>query len=166
MVRWQMSHRADPAACLLADRHYSRQSVGYTNMMPPGRCIVFVTPGGDAVWGTAWPFAKYVKHAWAGAWMCTIFRNESRHLSSELIREAVAATRWLWPDPPELGMVTFVDGSKVRRKRDPGRCFLRAGFAPVGKTKGGLYAFQMLPDVMPAAEAPLGLTLSLFGITA
>jgi hypothetical protein len=133
--------------------------------MPPGRTLVFITPDRDALWGTGWPFAEYVNHAWAGAWVCTIFRNESPHLSSDLIREAVAATRWLWPVPPEIGMVTFVDAKKVRRKRDPGRCFLRAGFESVGMTKGGLYAFQMLPDAMPMAEAPLGLTLPLFEVT-
>lgn len=52
-------------------------------------------------------------------------------------------------------MVSFVDASKVRRKRDPGRCYRRAGFQLVGETKGGLLAFQMLPDAMPDAAAPL-----------
>jgi hypothetical protein len=146
----------------MADKHYSRQAIGAPNMMPPGRTLVLRTPEADAVWGTGWPFAEYVKHAWAGAWMCTMFRNESLHLSSALIREAVSATRWVWPDVPALGMVTFVDSSKVRRKRDPGRCFLRAGFELVGMTMGGLHAFQMLPDVMPEAAAPLGITLPLF----
>lgn len=59
-------------------------------------------------------------------------------------------------------MVSFVDSSKVRRKRDPGRCYLRAGFDVVGKTKGGLVALQMTPDVMPAPVAPLGVTEDLF----
>jgi len=124
-----------------------------------------VTPGGDkfmvacpecgcyAVWTTSWPFAEWVKHQWAGAWVNSIFRNEGPHLSSELIREAVACTRWTW-EPPELGIVTFVDAGKVRRKRDPGRCYLRAGFEHVGFTKGGLHAFQLLPDAMPEPMMP------------
>jgi hypothetical protein len=101
---------------------------------------------------TSWPFAEYVKHAWAGAWVCSCFRNEGPRLSSELIRDAVAATRAHFGDPPPLGMVTFVDRDKTRRKRDPGRCYRRAGFVHVGETKGGLVALQLLPHAMPAPE--------------
>lgn len=160
-MRWQMSHHADARACALADRHYSRKTIGADQMMPPGRKIVMLTPEGDAVWGSSWPFAEYVKHAWAGAWMCTIFRNESPHLSSELIREAIAATRWYWGDAPALGMITFVTADKVRKKRDPGRCFLRAGFINVGHNKGGQIALQLLPDQMPEAQPCLGMQLEL-----
>jgi hypothetical protein len=52
-------------------------------------------------------------------------------------------------------MVTFVDAEKVRRKRDPGRCYRKAGFRHVGFTKGGLWTFQMLPSDMPAPMAPV-----------
>lgn len=159
---WRVSDRADPEAVSLADRHYSRQKPGTPQFVPPGRCVVLSLLGGDAVWVTSWPFAEYVHHAWAGAWGNPIFRNESRFLSSTLIREAIAATRHFWPDPPPLGLVTFVDAKKVRHKRDPGRCYLRAGFRRVGTTKGGLLAFQMLPDDMPPAEQPIGATSLLF----
>lgn len=147
-----VSHRADPRAVALADRHYNRQKIGTPQFVPPGRCFVLTTPEADAVWVTSWPFAEYVKHAWAGAWVNSIFRNESRHLSSELIREAIAATRTEW-EPPALGIITFVDAGKVRRKRDPGRCYIKAGFKRVGFTAGGLVALQMLPAEMPEAEA-------------
>lgn len=108
----------------------------------------------DAFWVTSWPDARFVKHAWPGAWICSAFRNEGPWLSSELIRQAVAATRAKWVEPPPLGMVTFVDPEKVRRKRDPGRCFIRAGFRRAGYTGGGLLALQLLPDEMPAAAPP------------
>lgn len=150
---WQSSHRADPRALPLADRHYSRQKPGTLQFVPPGRCLAFLTPHADALWVSSWPFAEYVKHAWAGAWICSLFRNESAHLSSDLIIEAVSLTRHRWGEPPGLGMVTFVDASKIRRKRDPGRCFIRAGFSACGFTKGGLYAFQMRPARMPDARA-------------
>jgi hypothetical protein len=101
---------------------------------------------------TSWPFAQYVRHAWAGAWVNSIFRNEGAGLSSELIRKAIAHTRSVWPDVPELGIVSFVDAGKVKGKRDPGYCFLKAGFEAVGHTKGGLVALQMLPAAMPEAE--------------
>lgn len=136
----------------LADRHYNRQKIGSPQFAPPGRCLVLKTPELDALWITSWPFAEYVRHAWAGAWVCSAFRNESAHLSSELIREAVAATLAEYGPPPSLGMITFVNAEKVRRKRDPGRCYLRAGFRRVGETKGGLVALQLLPQDMPPAE--------------
>lgn len=160
-MRWQLANRADPASVALADRHYNRQSPGSAQFVPPGRCLVLRTGPGDAVWVTSWPFAEYVKHAWPGAWVCSIFRNESPHLSSDLILQAVAATRACWPEVPPLGIVTFVDASKTRRKRDPGRCFRRAGFKHVGFTQGGLYALQLLQPEMPTAVEPMGWQTSL-----
>ena len=153
-MQWCVSHRADPRAVPLADRHYTRQSVGAPQFVPPGRCLVLLAPDADALWVTSWPRPEYVKHAWPGAWVCSLFRNEGPVLSSELVREAVAVTRWFWLRVPELGMVTFVDPTKTRRKRDPGRCFRMAGFVPCGFTAGGLPALQMLPDAMPAPLSP------------
>lgn len=62
-------------------------------------------------------------------------------------------------EPPDLGMVTFVDRSKVRGKRDFGYCYRKAGFVPCGETKGGLLALQLLPADMPAAQEACGLLL-------
>lgn len=145
---WRLSHRADSDVVPLADRHYNRQKVGSPQFAPPGRCLVLKTPAADAFWITSYPFAEYVKHAWAGAWICSAFRNESSNLSSDLILEAIAWSRRQWEAPP-LGMLTFVNADKVRRKRDPGRCYLRAGFRNVGTTRGGLIALQILPADMP-----------------
>ncbi len=154
MTSWCLSYRADPHALPLADRHYNRQAVGSNQFVPPGRCLVLLTAAADALWVTSWPLAAYVKHAWAGAWLCSCFRNESAVLSSDLIRAAVALTRAKWP-VPALGMITFVDPTKTRPKRDPGRCFLRAGFRPAGRTQSGLHALQLLPAEMPAADYSL-----------
>lgn len=153
-MRWLISHRFDAEVLPLADRHYNRRAVGSPQFVPPGRCVVLKTAGLDALWTSSWPFAQYVRHAWAGAWVNSLFRNEGAGLSSELIVEAVAATRACWPAVPALGMITFVDAAKVRAKRDPGRCYRRAGFRHVGFTKGGLWAFQMLPGEMPSAQQP------------
>lgn len=152
-----MSHRFDTDALPLADRHYNRRKVGSPQFVPPGRCFVLKTECLQAVWTTSWPFAEFVRHAWPGAWVNSLFRNEGAGLSSELIREAVAATRVKWPDVPALGMVSFVDAKKTRHKRDPGRCYRKAGFKHVGFTKGGLWAFQMLPHEMPEPCAALEL---------
>jgi hypothetical protein len=156
-VRWRISYRAEPASREIADRHYNRQSIGAANFTPPGRCFVLNSVCGRALWVTSWPFGEYVKHAWPGAWVNSLFRNEGAGLSSELIREAVAATLAKWPTPPENGLVTFVDHpKKVKHKRDPGRCYIKAGFRRVGFTKGGLIALQMLPHEMPLARLAIG----------
>lgn len=138
---WFRSHRFDRRALPLADRHYNRRKVGSPQFVPPGSCCVFLTEGADALWVTSAPLAAYVRHAWAGAWVCSCFRNESGHLASELINQAVAATRAHYGAIPDLGMITFVDERKVRPTMVRGRevwgwTYMRAGFEPVGRTKG------------------------------
>lgn len=156
---WQLSNRADPKAREIADRHYNRQKVGSPQFVPPGRCCVLYaeTETGCAFWVTSFPFAEYVRHAWAGAWVCSAFRNERAGVASEMIKEAVAITREHFGEPPELGMITFIDTKKVKPIKVHGRdtwglTYIKAGFRYVGKTKGGLLAFQLLPCDMPPAE--------------
>jgi hypothetical protein len=151
-MRWQLSDRADPVANRIAKRHYNCQSPDSDQWVKPGPCLCLRTASGDAVWSSSAPFAEYTKHAWPGAWECSTFRNESDWLSSELIREAVAATLHAWGEPPPLGMVTFVNPAMVRHKRDPGRCFLRAGFVHVGWTPKGYRVLELFPDAMPDPE--------------
>jgi hypothetical protein len=161
-MRWFLSNRADPMALPIADRHYNRQKPGTPQFVPPGRCVVLLTKDADALWVTSWPFAQYVKHAWAGAWVCSCFRNESQELSSELINEAVSATRSIWTDIPELGMVTFVNPKKVKRKRDFGRRYRKAGWKECGMTKGGLIALQLMPEDMPPPQPANDRAMELF----
>ena len=159
---WHLSNRADPRARDIADRHYNRQKPGTPQFVPPGRCCVLYTEtdSGKALWVTSYPFAEYVKHQWAGAWICSAFRNEGAGTASEMIREAVAATRAFFGEPPELGMMTFINTKKVRPTKRHGKdtwglTYEKAGFHLVGKTKKGLLAFQLLPKDMPAAEKAL-----------
>ena len=164
---WRLSHRGDRQVVPLADRHYNRQKIGSPQFVPPGRCVVLKTRCLKAFWVTSWPFAEYVRHAWAGAWMCSAFRNEGVEgvQSSELIRQAVAVTRSVYGEPPQYGMVTFVDRQKTRPKsRDHiGRCYQAAGFRLLGeRTKGGLYVCQMVPEDMPEAMEPYNAQLTLF----
>lgn len=151
--RWHLSNRADDRARPLADRHYNRQKVGAKQFAPPGSCVVFLTESADALWITSWPKGEYVQHAWPGAWINSCFRNENpeAYLSSELIREAVAATCAFYGKAPKQGMVTFVDADKTNHKRDPGRCYLKAGFKEVGETQAGLVVLQLAPRDMPMA---------------
>lgn len=153
MVEWCASHRFDKAALPLADRHYNRQKPGTPQFVPPGRCVVLLSQNKDALWVTSWPFAQYVRHAWAGAWVNSMFRKECGGDASEMIRAAVAKTKETW-EPPELGIVTFVDpkhvpGVMVRGYRCYGFSYWKAGFKHVGLTKGKLHVWQMLPSEMP-----------------
>jgi hypothetical protein len=152
---WHLSHRSDDEARPFADRHYNRQKIGAKGFAPPGRAMVLKRS--DGFWITSYPLAQYVKHAWAGAWVCSAFRNEGVDLSSDLICWAVSATRWYYGAPPEIGMITFVDPKKTRRKRDPGRCFIKAGFRRVGYTKGGLVALLLSPADMPYPIPAVGM---------
>lgn len=156
-MTWELSHRADPEVVPMADRHYNRQKIGAPQFVPPGRCHVLRigsaeqlrTPdAGGAFWVTSWPFAEYVKHAWAGAWVCSAFRNEGAGQASDLIRAAVLSTAQKWPDVPALGMVSFIDPSKVeprpiRGRKTWGHSWFEAGFQHVGYTKAGLWVMQM-----------------------
>lgn len=161
MSIWRLANRFDRQACALADRHYSRQKPGSPQMMPPGSCRVLVARNGKGVFGLSVPKPEFVKHAWAGAWIVSIFRNEeSGPLASDMIREALAHMRTEYP-VTDLGVVSFVDPRKVRGvmergERVKGFCFKRAGFRAVGETKGGLIAWQMLPAALPVARAVLG----------
>src|SRR5260221_14691697 len=88
---WRASHRFDKPAVALADRHYSRQKVGSNQFMPAGSCRVLISANGKALFGLSFPLAEHVKHQWAGAGICSIFRNEEAGpLASEMIRAAPA----------------------------------------------------------------------------
>ncbi len=153
-MMWRISHRADPLARALADRHYSRQNVGHPQFVKPGAALVLLSTCERALWVTV--LQSFVKHAWPGAWECSLFRNEGAGLSSVLIGAAIAATRAAWGTPPDAGMVTFVDPGRVRQKRDPGRCFRRAGFRPAGATASGLIALVLAAQEMPAPVSAIG----------
>jgi hypothetical protein len=162
-MTWKMSHRADPFARDIADRHYNRQKIGSPQFAPPGRCLVLTAQMGQlkALWITSWPYAQYVKHEWAGAWVCSAFRTEGIAPASALILLAVSATKSYYGKPPTLGMVTFVDPRKVRPTMVRGTpvwgwTYRKAGFEECGKTKGGLIALQLSPNKMPPAWKPEG----------
>ena len=160
---WHSSYRTDPRARELADRHYNRQKIGSPNFVPPGRCCVLFTqtPTGRAFWVTSAPYAQYVRHRWAGAWVCTAFRNEGAGVASELILQAISASIYRLGPPPTLGMITFIDRSKVRPTKVHGRAvwgwtYRKAGFVEVGETVVEKHlALQLLPHQMPPPIKPL-----------
>lgn len=136
---WLRVSKADPRAAALADRHYSRQSPGDPQFMPPAKTLVLLTPCARAVWGVA----LNLDPTGELRWRCTIFRNEGAGRSSDLIVAATEATYRLWRrryhQLPSVRLTTEVDPAKVRHKRDPGRCFLRAGWERLHVTHGSAH---------------------------
>lgn len=128
-------------------RHYSagRHQRKIRQFVGPGQKIVLLTPDARAlfVWRREKP--EYRLDGQLGV-NCAVFRNErsSAGLSSDLIRAADAIAWEKWPGER---LFTFVAPKKVRHKRDPGRCFIKAGYKLCGRTKSGLLIFERLPDV-------------------
>jgi hypothetical protein len=134
---WHHVARNDARARALADRHYSRQTIGAVDFMANGKTFVMVTADARAVWGVI----ENRDPVGAHRWRCSIFRNEGPTLSSELIREATDRTYIYWErhygGRPSVPLRTEIDPAKTRHKRDPGRCFLKAGWHHVGWTAEG-----------------------------
>jgi hypothetical protein len=124
---------------------------------------VVVSADKTAVWVTNWQRCRL--DGWVGAWTNPIFRKEGDGVASEMIRHAVAHTRDRWPEVPHLGLVTFIDPRHVR-SRNPGYCYLMAGFRRVGRTAKGLHVLQLAPEEMPDPEPVPGAQAPLFGLEA
>jgi hypothetical protein len=128
--QWMTTHKGDISCRKLADRHYSRQTIGDPQFCRPGRNLVLRTAAGDAVWVT-W---HGIRDDGLQAWECTIFRNESSYQSSDMISDAIEATIALWGNPPNDGIITYVAADKVKSS-NPGYCFKKAGFKHIGESK-------------------------------
>lgn len=141
---WRNVRRNDVRARELADGHYSRQTPGADEFMSSGRTFVLLAEvdGKRAVWGAI----ENLDPAGGRRFRCSIFRNETSLLSSDLVREATALTldRWRrvfgWSGSPPL--TTEVDPTKTRHKRDPGRCFRKAGWFVIDEDRRGLVVLQ------------------------
>lgn len=132
---WHPVRRTDVRARRLADRHYSRQTPGAREFMASGKTLVMIACDAAAVWGAI----ENMDPAGGRRFRCSIFRNESLILSSVLIAEATARTYAHWRARygrlPAVPLTTEVDPSRVLRKRDPGRCFIKAGWRRVGVSR-------------------------------
>lgn len=130
---WRSVVRCHPIARRLADGHYSRQTPGAADFMGNGRTLVLLSADDLAVWGV---IENMVPGGGERRWRVSIFRNTSPVLSSDLVREATVMTRDYWRShyhgEPSVPLTTEVDPAKTRRKRDPGRCFRKAGWSYLG----------------------------------
>jgi hypothetical protein len=135
---WRQIGKFDGLAAAIADRHYSRRTVGSPQFMPPGQTVILREHGGCAVWGWWRPHPDAGITAMNGldGWTCTIFRNESPFLSSDLILDAEQALYRTGLDIGPDGLLTYVWDAKVK-SANPGYCFKIAGWKAVGRSADG-----------------------------
>lgn len=115
----------------LFDRHYSRyfykDGRAPKLFVGPGEKLVLTSPDRRALF--VW--RKFISADGQQGVNCSIFRNESDVLSSDLIRAADAIADHRWPGERHF---TYVDPRKVK-SRNPGYCFIKAGWQRCGVTK-------------------------------
>jgi hypothetical protein len=113
---WMETKDGDAFARPLADRHYSRKTIGAIQYVGPGERMVLISPDYKALF----------------AWRISIFRNESEILSSLMIKEAVELAKSRWPN--EKRFFTYVRDSAIKSS-NPGCCFKKAGWKTCGRNK-------------------------------
>lgn len=128
---WYETDECDPRARALADRHYTRRRPGTPRFCRPGWNLVLWCEGAVFVWWRPKWEAGIERMDRLRAIECTLFRNETPHLSSEMIRDAVACVlNWTHAEPAMLITAIGVPQTAARRSRQagPGECFRRAGW--------------------------------------
>jgi hypothetical protein len=135
---WWLTKDGDKDCLELYEHHYSayRYVDGRQRKLfvGPGEKVVLRTERGDAcfVW------RKFIDDSGQTGVNCAVFRNESTHRSSDLIRQADSIADCLWPDSRHY---TFVDTKKVQSS-NPGFCFIAAGWRRCGWTGSGLLVLE------------------------
>jgi hypothetical protein len=143
---WWLTKDGDVEGLEMYLKHYSanRYADGRkrTQFIGPGETIVLRTFNGDAffVWRK---FIDDCIDERTGEKQegvnCAVVRNESDKLSSDLIRQADAIADLAWPGERHY---TYVNAEKVA-SRNPGYCFLRAGWRRCGRTRSGLIVLEL-----------------------
>jgi hypothetical protein len=143
---WLAVTRVDERAYALYSRHYSAdknrrwRQKGNTNIVGPGEVMVLLTETCDALF--VWSRNTVARLDGQLGVNCAVFRNEGPLLSSDLVREADALAWRRWSD--QIRHFTYVDASRIRHKRDPGRCFLRAGWRTCGVSTTGKLLMEIV----------------------
>lgn len=139
---WWITRDGDIDCIKLYEKHYScrdykdgRERKLFAGV---GEKIVLRTLEGDALF--VWRKSKFDIEDGIN---CAVFRNESKHKSSELIRQADAIADFIWPDSRHY---TFINSERVK-STNPGFCFIKAGWRRTGyKTKGGLIVMERIDN--------------------
>lgn len=139
---WCLTRDGDEFAYAMARQHYSARH--YLNQrqrlfMGPGRKLVLISGDGSAIFG--WRrFICDIEPAQDGH-NCAIFRNTGPVLSSALIREAVSVVVEHWGSDR---CWSLVNPERIRSK-NPGYCFIRAGWKRCGISKTGKVILEFIP---------------------
>jgi hypothetical protein len=127
-----VTSKYDPEMSMLADRHYSRRTVGARQFLFSGKTLAIRDHAGLILFGWYW-CKDGLRFDDQTGYNCAIFRNESSRRSSEVILECedIAIREW---GPSR--MFTYIDPSKIRSV-NPGYCFKQAGWKFLRKTPIG-----------------------------
>jgi hypothetical protein len=137
---WWVTRDGDRDCLELYERHYScyhyrdgRERKLFTG---PGEKVVLRTKPGDAMF--VW--RRFIDDSGQQGINCAVFRNESAHQSSELIRQADAVADLVWPGRRHY---TYVNAGKIRSD-NPGFCFIAAGWRRLNKrtVRRGLHILE------------------------
>ena len=127
-----VTNHFDPEKAMLADRHYSRRTVGARQFLYSGRKLVIRDAKGDVLFGWLYPDESMRMDGQKG-YNCAIFRNESSRKASEIILECerLAFEKW---GPNRL--YTYIDPAKTKTimrhgQRIVGFCYRQAGWKPL-----------------------------------
>lgn len=127
-----LTSAGDAEMAVLADRHYSRRKRGSGQFLYAGRKLVIRNSEGTILFGWLWELEGMRMDQQRG-YCCSIIRNESSRLSSDVILEAERIARQQW-GPSR--MFTYVNPAKIRSV-NPGYCFKVAGWHFVHRTRDG-----------------------------
>lgn len=121
---WWLTKDGDLDCLDLYERHYSAYQYKdgriRNRFVGPGERLVLRTAEGDAMF--VW--RRFKDDSGQQGINCAVFRNEGRHRSSELIRQADAIADVVWPHSRHY---TYVNPKAVASS-NPGFCFLKAGW--------------------------------------
>jgi len=122
----------DHEMAALADRHYSRRTVGARQFLYSGRKLVLRNTEGTVLFAWIYPDATMRMDGQTG-YNCAIFRNESTRRASDIILEAEQAAFAKW-GPNRL--YTYIDPAKTKTIKHHGQrivwfAYRKAGWKPL-----------------------------------
>ena len=135
----------------LADRHYSRRTVGARQFLYSGRKLVLRDADGLVLFAWMWPDPAMRMDGQIG-YNNAIFRNESSRRSSDIILEAEQRAFEEW-GPNRV--YTYIDPGKVR-SANPGYCFKVAGWSFVRVSAGGKHLLAKEHPSLSFSDATAG----------
>lgn len=140
MAYWIIGQDGEKELRTLYEDHYSariyKDGRKPKKFVGPGEHIVLTLPDRTALF--VW--RKFKDGSGQRGINCSIFRNISKILSSNLIREADAIADFCWPGERHY---TYVRAEAVK-SRNPGWCFICAGWQRCGYTKAGLHILEKI----------------------